>query len=249
MTTLPLLQLRADRVQVWADLHLHEDQAGEIEQFAEQINQLPAEIETVLILGDLFDAWVGVETWNYPAFQPLVQAFQALAARNIPLILLRGNRDVLMNPKDVTLVHATLADRVMLESSDQAPILFSHGDEYCLHDLPYQRLRRTLRRPLVRGLLRGLPHSLRKRIATRMRGHSQRAIGRKPMDMMALDESAVERALEAVGAGRAVIGHLHQERRQRLAGGGLLHVLPAWQPGAEGWRPDQERCQAQAGRD
>ncbi len=252
MTALPLLRLQADRVWIWADLHLHEEQADEILRFAEQIQAVPEEVEAVIVLGDLFDAWVGRKTWQYPAFQPLVEAFCTLKSRQTDLILLRGNRDVLMNPADVAPVHGRLADRVLLESrppqdtaqlepstkpslAATALVLLSHGDEYCLLDLPYQRLRRTLRRPWVRGILRALPHRLRKRIAARMRGHSERAVGRKPMDMMALDESAVERALGEVGADLAVIGHLHQERRQALAGGGFLHVLPAWEPGAKAW--------------
>jgi UDP-2,3-diacylglucosamine hydrolase len=241
VTTLPLLCLQTEQVWVWADLHLHQDQASEILRFAEQIQSVPAEIQAVLVLGDLFDAWVGPETWQDPAFQPLVDAFRQLHARQIDLILLRGNRDVLMNPADVAQVHAQLADSVLLKTGSSFALL-SHGDEYCLNDLPYQRLRRTLRRPLVRGILRALPHRLRKRIAAKMRGHSERAVGRKPMDMMALNEGAVLAALAKVrggktelGDGLAVIGHLHQERQQKLAEGRFLHVLPAWEPGIEAW--------------
>ncbi len=241
-SVLPLLHLKADQVWIWADLHLHEEQADEIQNFSDQIRSVVDDVEAVIVLGDLFDAWVGREMWTYPAFQPLVEAFAELQQRQIRLILLRGNRDVLMNPPDVQAVGAVLADRVLLQSTtDEPPMLLSHGDEYCLNDHPYQRLRRTLRRRPIRAMLRLLPHGIRRRIAAKMRGHSQRAVGRKPMDMMALDEGAVERALEEVGAGRAVIGHLHQERRQKLAGGGFLHVLPAWEPSAAAWRAADEK--------
>ena len=236
MTTLPLLQLHANQIQVWADLHLHEDQADEIQDFAKQICAVADSVDAVVVLGDLFDAWVGREMWSYPAFQPLLDAFQQLKRKQIRLILVRGNRDVLMNPADVGVVHAELADRILWrQQANSKAILLSHGDEYCLNDLPYQRLRRSLRRPLIRTFLRILPHRLRKAIAARMRGHSERAVGRKPMDMMALDESAVESALKDVGAVGAVIGHLHQERRQELAEGRFLQVLPAWEPGAAAW--------------
>jgi UDP-2,3-diacylglucosamine hydrolase len=114
-------------------------------------------------------------------------------------------------------------------------VLFSHGDEYCWNDLPYQRLRRTLRRPLVRGVLRCLPAFVRIWMGKKMRGHSQEAVARKPLDTLALDLSAVERALDQASAGLAVIGHLHAAANHDLEGGKRLLVLPAWQPNQPAW--------------
>ena len=236
MTVLPLLTLQVKRAWVWADLHLRDDQPDEILAFANQLQAVPAEVDSVIVLGDLFDAWIGPETWQNPAFQPLLRSFRALAVQQTTLILVRGNRDVLLDPKDATDLPAVVVDRILLLADSGQKILLSHGDEYCLNDLPYQRLRRTLRRPWVRFLLRRLPFSLRNRIAARMRGHSQRAVGRKPLDILTLNLDAAQIALTEVGAERAVIGHLHVANKQNLAAGGVLQVLPAWAPSVPAWR-------------
>jgi len=236
VTLLPLLTLQVKLAWVWADLHLRDDQPDEIQAFAKQLRAVPAEVDSVIVLGDLFDAWIGPETWQNSAFQPLLKSFGTLARQQTRLILVRGNRDVLLNPKDAVGLPAEVVDRILLTAELGDKILLSHGDEYCLNDQPYQRLRRTLRRPWVRFILRSLPFSLRNRIAARMRGHSQRAVGRKPLDVLALSPDAAQIALSKVGAGRAVIGHLHVASEQNLASGGVLQVLPAWAPGVPAWR-------------
>ena len=162
-------------------------------------------------------------------YAPLVAAFRGLRQRGVELWLLRGNRDVLLEPADLEPFGGRLADR-LLAATGSGTLLLSHGDEYCLRDRPYQRLRRALRARPLRWLLRSLPRRLRLGLAARMRGASQAAISRKPLDSMALVEEAVEAALADQGAAGAVIGHLHRAEQRVLAGGGALRVLPAWTP-------------------
>jgi UDP-2,3-diacylglucosamine hydrolase len=230
---LPDFTLPAGPLAVWTDLHLRPEAPAEIEAFAAQVDAVPGET-TLLILGDLFDAWTGPETARPDAFRPLRTALAARASLGSRNLLLRGNRDVLMRPAQAEALGLTLADRVLWQGP-AGPVLFSHGDEYCLNDRPYQRLRRTLRRPSVRGLLHLLPPPVRTWMGRRMRSHSQDAVSRKPLDVLALDLQAAEQALQGAAAGLAVIGHLHVAARHDLAGGRTLQVLPAWEPAQAAW--------------
>jgi UDP-2,3-diacylglucosamine hydrolase len=229
MTCLPVLRLEVQSAWVWADLHLRAERPSEIQAFADNLAEVPDELDCVLILGDLFDAWTGPEMWRAAAFMPLTEALKILVNGGTRVILIRGNRDVLMDPDDAAIVGAQLADGVLL--AGESPLLISHGDEYCLRDLPYQRLRRTLRRPWLRRFLRFLPVPMRQWIARKMRKSSTQAIARKPLDSMALDEAAICQALRENGAQKALIGHLHAAEQRVLAGEFELEVLAAWQPG------------------
>jgi UDP-2,3-diacylglucosamine hydrolase len=226
-------ELAAGPLVVWTDLHLQAEAPDEIQAFATQIEAIPAG-ETLLILGDLFDAWTGPESAVASAFAPLRAALAERYAAGQASILLRGNRDVLMRPSQAAALGVDLADRVLWQGP-AGPVLFSHGDEYCLNDLPYQCLRRTLRRPLVRGLLRCMPARTRVWIGRRMRGHSQQAVARKPLDALALELPAAQAALDRAQAGLAVIGHLHAPAVHALEAGKKLIVLPAWQPNQPAW--------------
>ena len=232
---LPDLVLPGGPLAVWTDLHLRPEAPAEIAAFAAQVEAVSADT-TLLLLGDLFDAWTGPETFRSTAFEPLRAALQARRQAGQRSILLRGNRDVLLRPAQAPTVGMEIADRVLWEPPNGAgKVLFSHGDEYCLNDAPYQRLRRTLRRPSVRGLLRALPAPVRTWMGRRMRSHSQEAVARKPLNVLVLELDAARSALEAVGAQHAVIGHLHAPAEHDLGAGQRLQVLPAWEPGQAAW--------------
>jgi len=228
------LQLQSTSLCVWTDLHLAAERPGEIAAFAAQVEAVPTHV-ALLCLGDLFDAWTGAETTAAGDFEAVTAALHARASSGGRSILLRGNRDVLLNSASAQGLGWELADRVIWQSPDLQTVLFSHGDEYCVNDQPYQRLRRLLRSSWVRGLLKILPGATRSWIAKRMRGHSQVAVARKALDSLALSPEAAIEPLLAVGASLGVIGHLHKAAEHDLAGNRHLTVLPAWEPGQPAW--------------
>jgi len=229
----PPLRLRAPRVWIWTDLHLREDRPAEVQALVAGLEGLPAGPEPVVILGDLFDAYTGPEDWEGPAFARLRRALAGRLAHG-PVILLRGNRDVLLEPGDAGAEGIRIEDRVFLEGQG-ASLLLTHGDEFCLRDRSYQRLRRWLRRRWLRRLFRALPAAWRQAAARRLRGLSREAVARKPLDRLALVEEAVAAEARRLGAGAVVQGHLHQDRETRLQEGLWLRVLPAWDPGQGPW--------------
>jgi len=224
------LDLGARRCWFFTDLHLRAEEPGEVEAFVRTLSEAPPDLECLVVMGDLFDAWVGPAQWEEPAFQPLAAALAGLGRRGVRVVLLRGNRDVLLDRAAGMRVGAEVADGVLLETPE-GKILATHGDEYCLRDASYQRLRRWLRRRWVRGLIRHLPYAVRRWGAARMRAASRQAVSRKPLDVLALEVGAIPPALEARGAVKALIGHLHVARETPLAGGKSLRILPAWSPG------------------
>ncbi|MDP7063301.1 MAG: UDP-2,3-diacylglucosamine diphosphatase [Planctomycetota bacterium] len=223
--------VKAQNAAIYTDLHLHLDAPGEIISFIQGLGHLSGKADALIILGDLFDVYIGREVFVHPHFEPFLRAVEYLGANGCPTYILRGNRDVMMNQRDGNLMGFTVCDTVLLETQGQRRVLLTHGDAFCLADRPYQKLRRTLRFPGLRGFLRTLPYWARKRIARRLRGYSKQEVARKPLDSMALTLSQVKETMADFQAELAVIGHLHAEARHQLGQNRHLWVLPAWEPG------------------
>lgn len=224
------LKLQAEKVAVFTDLHLDPTAAHEIHAFAVSLLPLAGLADQVIILGDLFESYLGRESFLHPAFAPMLQAFDHLRASGTGLVLIRGNRDVLLNRSDAKHLQFQVADSVLVPGP-QGPTLLTHGDAFCLADLPYQRLRRILRFPGLRPALRALPLFLRERLAQRLRAKSRVEVARKPLDSMSLTLPQVEAVMAEEGAQEAWIGHLHAAATHEFAAGRRLQVLPAWEPG------------------
>ncbi|MBT3341057.1 MAG: UDP-2,3-diacylglucosamine diphosphatase [Planctomycetes bacterium] len=220
--------LNVKRVLLWADLHLREEAPAECDAFAESLEQHSKIGDAVVILGDLFDAYWGPKQWAQPFYSQLAQTFQKLAVSGIPIWLVRGNRDVLARTSDFD--SWTVCDGLTFDSTDGI-CLMTHGDEYCLADIHYQRLRRILRNPFLASVLRRLPPPVQRAMAKRLRQVSQETVPKKALDACALHEPAVEIALQNCGANRAIMGHLHAPELRSLPNNCNMQVLPAWSPG------------------
>ncbi len=227
--------VQARSVAVFTDLHLSTDNPYEIQEFSRSLVNLKGRADNLIILGDLFDVYVGREDFVHPYFDHFRAVVKYLAEHGCPTYIVRGNRDVMINAADAKHIGFHVADTIWLDLPDERRVILTHGDAFCLADLPYQRLRRILRLPGMRGFLRTLPHWLRVRIGKRMRGYSKQEVARKPLDSMALTLPQVESSMQAAGAEHVVIGHLHAEQRHILGSQGQLTVLPAWEPGTGPW--------------
>ncbi len=218
-------------IAVFCDLHLQLEKPEELWRFAHSLQALVGHCSWLVILGDLFESYVGREDFLHPYWQPILQAWQQLREAGCSLVLVRGNRDVLLSPADGRALGFVVADSVLVRRAG-GNLLLTHGDAFCLGDLPYQRLRRGMRRFGVRSCLRALPLRLRRYLARRLRSYSQLEVARKPLQSMHLTLPVVAQVAAESAAKEVWIGHLHQAARHDLGDGRLLRVLPAWTPGA-----------------
>ncbi|PCJ53895.1 MAG: UDP-2,3-diacylglucosamine diphosphatase [Planctomycetota bacterium] len=224
------IRLDAERVAVFTDLHLQPQNYHEIVAFAASLEPLIGRCDAVVILGDLFESYIGREDFVHPAFDPVRITFQRLRQSECEIYLIRGNRDVLLSRSDAHHLDFTVADSIIC-TAPEGHLLLTHGDAFCLGDHPYQRLRRTLRRRGMRPVLRTLPRWIRWRLARGLRSYSVQEVARKPLDSMMLTLPKVADAMRAEGVRQAWIGHLHEFAEHELEGGLKLQVLPAWEPG------------------
>lgn len=227
-----------------SDIHLGEHNPGTARAFYQFLDQAQRQADTLILCGDVFEAWIGDDHALHAPPTWLAEALGALrqTAQHIPLWLGRGNRDFLMGAALTRHIGAQLlADPVVLQGPFGSALL-SHGDEYCIDDTAYQALRRVVRTPWVQQVFLALPLAWRRRIAAWARSRSRQARGHKSMRLMDVNAQAVSQALAQSGCDVLIHGHTHRPAVHELPVGGRVHqrfVLPDWDydvtPARGGW--------------
>ncbi len=231
-------RLSVARVFLFTDLHLDVERPAECAQFCASLHALlpRASGAAVIVMGDLFDAYAGPEDWALEPFSQIREGLSALALAGAQVRILRGNRDVLLEPAHLLAESGIgIRDSVVVSQESGAATLITHGDSFCLADRRYQFLRRTLRRPAMRRFLLARSVGVRRWLANRLRGVSRGEVARKPLEHLDVVPEALCDELASQGCQTAVIGHLHQERRLDFGENRRLQILPAWIPGSRAW--------------
>lgn len=210
-----------------SDLHLAVATPKTTRAFVEYLRVTPA--DAVVILGDLFEVWIGDDIRHDPWERALIEAL-ADASRRTVMAFMVGNRDFLVG--DDLLAAAglqPLADPSCIELFGQR-LLLSHGDALCLADAPYQAFRRMVRSREWQLQCLAQPLDERRRIAAQVRGASN--LRRQFDGEMNADVDTTEalRWLEAAHADVLVHGHTHKPGEHRLRADGPQRriVLSDW---------------------
>lgn len=214
------------RIDLLSDVHLHAEAPRTAALWCEHLRRTDA--DAVLMLGDLFEVWVGDDARTCGFEQRMLQVLRE-ASHRLTLAFLPGNRDFLLGEAmaaDAGLLR--LEDPCLLEAFGQRWLL-GHGDAWCIDDLDYQRFRAQVRSPAWQQAFLALPLAERQRQARAMREASQsRQAGLPAADYGEVDAATAADALAAHDATTLIHGHTHRPGRHVLPGGGVRHVLGDW---------------------
>lgn len=222
------------KIWVASDIHLGPDAPATARAFKTFLSLASQEANALILLGDIFDAWIGddVALESPPVWLAEILTQLQQVSASIPLYLGRGNRDFLIGHALAQHVNAQLlADKCVLQT-DSHVVLLSHGDEYCTADKNYQRFRRIVRCPAVQGLFLSLSLARRRRIANWARNRSKQSNQHKPAQIMDVDPNAIEKAWSSSGLNTMVHGHTHRpavHTSEHLGRTCTRFVLPDWE--------------------
>ncbi len=214
------------RIDLLSDLHLHAEMPRTFEAWRDHLLGTPA--EAVLLLGDLFEVWVGDDARHQGFEAECVNVLRQASARKV-LAFMPGNRDFLVG--DRLLAEAgvqRLADPTVLLAFGRRWLL-SHGDALCLADQAYQQFRVQVRSADWQQQFLALPLADRQRQARVMRDAStahQASLGSQHWSDV--DDAAAAQWLVQADASALIHGHTHRPGTHALPGGGLRHVLGDW---------------------
>jgi UDP-2,3-diacylglucosamine hydrolase len=214
------------RIDLLSDVHLHAGMPRTFNAWRAHLLGTPA--DAVLMLGDLFEVWVGDDA-RHGDFEARCADVLREAARRRFLAFLPGNRDFLVG--EALLAECgvqRLADPTLLLAWGQRWLL-SHGDALCLADTAYQHFRQQVRGAAWQQRFLALPLAERQRQARLMRDASAaHQAGRSPAQWSDVDPEAAARWLAEAGADALIHGHTHRPGAHALQGGRTRHVLGDW---------------------
>jgi len=193
-----------------SDLHLSPDRPEKIELFKELLQGRARLASSLYILGDLFDHfWVGNDD-STPPNPEIVAELAAFASANDNLFIIRGNRDLMLNPSFKDISGCTvLPDQHVIELQGER-ILLAHGDVFCTLDVGYQRYRRFMESAFTRYVFPRLPYALRIKICHGLRPLIKKSSNKKPAKIIDVEQSSVEQAMRKHDVQQLIHGHTHQ---------------------------------------
>ncbi|MCE2781989.1 UDP-2,3-diacylglucosamine diphosphatase [Limnohabitans sp.] len=211
-------------VDLISDLHLQASETATFEAWRAYMAQTPA--DAVLILGDLFEVWVGDDAAAQDPFLQSCADVLSQTAQRTHVAFMPGNRDFLVGPDYLGRCGvASLTDPTLLELGEQR-ILLTHGDALCLDDQPYQAFRQQARSPQWQQAFLAKPLTERQAFARSLRAlsESKKQVG---MGFADADPEMSQFWLSLAQADRMVHGHTHRPADHPL-GTGQRHVLSDW---------------------
>jgi UDP-2,3-diacylglucosamine hydrolase len=227
---LPTVELPPGSV-VIADLHLDCERPSDVARLEALLKSLE-DAPVVAILGDLFEYWLGPAQGKMPGSKRMLEALGSFPGK---LVFVPGNRDILAGAEfERALGSAILMDGFVGQLGAEggaAPkrMLFLHGDELCIADTAYLRLRRILRSPWIRLLIRSLPGFVTRALARRLRRHSEHTVQYKKSDgETGQDQDLAHQLARASNSEAVVVGHAHCFRETTFEDGIKWFVLDAF---------------------
>ena len=192
-----------------SDLHIAWNKPEISRRFLHFLDNRATKADTLYILGDLFDAWVGDDDFSPP--NPKIRAsLKRLSASGVKIYLQHGNRDFLLGQQfylDTGII--PLNDPVVIDLFG-VPTLLMHGDLLCADDLPYQEFRKKSRSPEWQQDVLSKPLLVRLLAAKWYRFRSYFHKRQKTQDIMDVNQATVVDTMAKHDCLRLIHGHTHR---------------------------------------
>ncbi len=212
-------------VAVIADCHLG-GPGGPAEGLVTQLEELPQRgCRQLVLLGDIFQIWVGNRRLETPDVHRLLPALKRLSEQGVRVDYIEGNRDFFIADSPYAQVFTTIGTELTFEVNG-VRYLAVHGDGLNDRDRQYLFWRWLSKSPPVRGAVRWLPG-----LVARPMSSMERQLARTNFKhRVRIPEEAIitcgERRLRE-GYDVMLLGHFHRPRTWQVAGG-EIRLLDAW---------------------
>jgi UDP-2,3-diacylglucosamine pyrophosphatase LpxH len=213
-------------VAIVADSHIG-GPGGEVGPLLGQLRALPQQgAERVVLLGDLFQVWVGYAQYETPEVAAFLAVVDELRARGLRVDYIEGNRDFFLAEGPYRTRFDSVVKEVALRQG-ALRYLFVHGDGLNDRDRQYLAWRWLSKSSPVRAVIRHLPAAMVKRL---VHSTEKKLTGTNFKHKVRVPEEAIraygERRLEE-GHDVLLLGHFHEPQTWRVKGG-EIRLLDAW---------------------
>ncbi|QQC64293.1 UDP-2,3-diacylglucosamine diphosphatase [Paraburkholderia ginsengisoli] len=210
-----------------SDIHLSEAIPHTVAAFEHFIRVTAEEADSVFILGDLFEYWVGDDMLIEPFVARIAALLHTLSERGIALYIMHGNRDFLLGKRFMKTAGAIWLPDPFVITAFGIRVALAHGDALCTADHGYQFFRRFARNRFAQTLFLASPFRWRQKLAENMRAKSEHGRMRPVSMKYDVTSKAVAALFRKSKAATIIHGHTHLPARHREPGG-TRWVLPDW---------------------
>ncbi|NML29894.1 UDP-2,3-diacylglucosamine diphosphatase [Paraburkholderia antibiotica] len=210
-----------------SDLHLSEAIPRTVAAFEHFIRVTAEAADSVFILGDLFEYWIGDDMLSEPFVARMAALLHTLSERGIGLYIMHGNRDFLLGKRFMKAAGAIWLPDPFVITAFGTRIALAHGDALCTADRGYQLFRRFARNRFAQMLFLAWPFRWRQKLAENMRSNSEHGRTRPMSIKYDVTRKGVAALFRTSKAATMIHGHTHLPARHREPGG-TRWVLPDW---------------------
>src|SRR3954447_15313421 len=232
-----------------SDLHLSPETPAATASLVRFLSETATHADSLYVLGDLFEYWIGDEGMAQPHAQQVIQTLRTLNEKGVATYFMHGNRDFLVGERVARACGLHLLADPKVVDLYGTPTILMHGDTLCTGDHEYQSFRAMVRNPEWQRAFLAKPLDERVRMAQEVRGRSEQSKSVKDMTIMDVAPMEVEKTFRSYQAPRLIHGHTHRPARHDYSIDGRhceRWVLGDWYEHGSYLRCDAEGCHAEA---
>ena len=157
-----------------ADAHLAASTEPNYRLLLQFLRELEGNTETLFIMGDLFDFWLGFPTNPFRQYDDVLVALQSLVNSGCRLVYFEGNHDFHLGPVFRQQLGADIHRGPDILTVQGRKLFLCHGDQIHRADYGYRILRMLLHNRVIAAAIKCVPPSLALRIKAYLQ-HNSRA--------------------------------------------------------------------------
>tara|TARA_B100001113_G_scaffold136798_1_gene112322 strand:+ start:1189 stop:1914 length:726 start_codon:yes stop_codon:yes gene_type:complete len=192
-----------------SDIHVSDEHPEISEHLKEFLLEEKFKINTIYILGDLFEYWLGDDDPN-PSYREIKLLLKNLSQKGISIFFMHGNRDFLIGEKFAEEAGCHILPDPHVMDLFGKKVLMSHGDIFCTDDKEYQSFRNQTRDPAWKESILSKSLHFREEFAKKARLESSKHTNSKKNEIMDVNKDEILKMYEKYKVEIIIHGHTHR---------------------------------------
>jgi UDP-2,3-diacylglucosamine hydrolase len=211
-----------------ADAHLRSPEDANYRTLVRFLETLPPDTDTLYLLGDLFEFWVGNPNPVYSHYREIIDCLKGVRGRGVRIVYFEGNHDFHLDRFFRQQLQAEVYKAGAVVEIGGQKVYLCHGDQINHEDYRYRAFRWVFHNPIAKALIPLFSRRLADHAASTLsrRSSGKRAYRRTRWDYRVILDTFA-RGRFAAGCDAVITGHYHLPMVKR-EDGHLFIALGDW---------------------
>jgi len=136
-----------------ADAHLRSPEDANYRTLIRFLETLPPDTDTLFLLGDLFEFWIGNPNPVYSHYREIIDCLKGVRGRGVRIVYFEGNHDFHLDRFFEEQLQAEVHKAGAVVEIGSKRVYLCHGDQINREDYRYRTFRFLLHNPVVKALI------------------------------------------------------------------------------------------------